>query len=116
MNKLRRMKYGIALLNPKQWLLLALVYNLVALACTIGVAIQQPWLGLKLHTRGTDAIYISASGGPSASLPPGATLTAIGTRDGGSWFVLQAQDLMEEPDVVSQYHEMETFFARQQSG
>lgn len=107
------MTYGSALLNPKRWLFFALVYNLLAMACTIGVAIQQPWLGLTLRPTNSGHIEVNSGQGPSALIPRGARLMAIGTPEGDSWILLQAQDLMEEPDVLVQYHDMEAFFARQ---
>lgn len=114
MTKLRPMKDGAALLNPKRWLLLALVYNLLAIACTVGVAIQQPWLGLELQVTGRDGIRIASSQGPSASIPKGAQLVAIASAKDAAAIPVQTQDLLEEPDVLARYPELEAFFARQQ--
>lgn len=113
MTKLHRMKYGSALLNPKPWLLLALVYNLLGIACTIGVAIQQPWLGLSLRPGSGGGIEVVSSQGPATRIPPGAMLSDIQTPGGGGWLALAAQDLMEEPDVLAQYSELDAFFERQ---
>jgi signal transduction histidine kinase len=108
------MTYGSALLNPKRWLLLALVYNLLAIAGTIGVAIQQPWLGLELRAAGGGSVQIVSSQGPSASVPKGAQLLAIADTHGSAAIPVQPQDLMEEPDVVARYPDLEAFFAQQQ--
>ncbi|WP_298211758.1 ATP-binding protein [Acidovorax sp.] len=101
---------------PSRWLFAAFAYTLAAVALAIGLAIQAPWLGLQLATDG-DLVRVESSQGPSASVPAGAALLAV---QGGAASAhqaaiqLQAIDLIEEPDVMGTYAQIDGFFQRQQ--
>lgn len=101
---------------PSLWLFAALAYTLAAVALAIGLAIQAPWLGLRLATDG-DLVRVESSQGPSASVPAGAALLAV---QGGAaaahqaTIQLKALDLIEEPDVMGSYAQIDGFFQRQQ--
>lgn len=97
---------------PSRWLVAALAYNLCAAALAIALALQTPWLGLQLRPLAdSDALEVVASTGPAAAVPPGARLSAI--AGAASAIALQAQDLVEEPDTLDSYADMDAFFARQ---
>ncbi|MBX9833748.1 MAG: histidine kinase, partial [Burkholderiaceae bacterium] len=101
---------------PSRWLFAAFAYSLAAVALTIGVSIQTPWLGLRLVALG-GAVQVQASQGPSAAIPVGATLLAlqgVEARSAEAEIFLQANDLIEEPDVMATYTQIDGFFARQQ--
>ena len=59
-------------------------------------------------------MHVQASEGPSAAIPAGAVLLSLRATTGGTAFPLEASDLMEEPDVLPSYAQMDAFFARQQ--
>ena len=98
---------------PSRWLWGALAYVLVALACAIALSLHAPWLGLRLVPVG-EQVRVQASEGPSAAIPAGAVLLSLRATAGGAGLSLQASDLMEEPDVLPSYAQMDAFFARQQ--
>ena len=98
---------------PSRWLLAAFAYTLIALAVAIALSLRTPWLGLRLVPVG-EQIHVQASQGPSATVPVGSILLALRATAGGQAFELQASDLMEEPDMLSSYAQMDAFFARQQ--
>lgn len=105
---------------PSRWLFAAFAYALVTAALTVGASLQTPWLGLTLApTEGK--VRVVASQGPSTAIPAGATLlglyadTDIGSAHSSAAEVpLQAEDLIEEPDVMGTYTQIDGFFARQQ--
>ncbi len=101
---------------PSRWLFAALAYAMATVALGIGLSIQAPWLGLRL-TAADGAVRVLASQGPSAAVPAGARLLALkgrGDRDEERVIALQAEDVIEEPDVMGSYAQMDGFFARQQ--
>lgn len=98
---------------PSRWLYAVLGYVLAAMALAIGLSLQAPWLGLQLVADGAQ-VRVLASQGPSAAVPAGAVLRSVRATDGGAALELQAADLLEEPDVLPSYAQMDAFFARQQ--
>lgn len=98
---------------PSRWLFAAFAYVLIAIALTIGLSLQPPWLGLRLSpTNADNAVRVDASLGPSAAIPAGARLHSV--HSGEATITLQAEDLIEEPDVMGTYAQIDGFFARQQ--
>ena len=87
---------------------------LVAIAVTL-VALAQPWLGLPLQTTGEGdaATVILAAEAPTANppIPKDARVLQLGA--GLQTLSLKATDLIEEPDFLDTYPEMDDFFARQ---
>ena len=98
---------------PSRWLLAAFAYTLLALAVTIALSLQAPWMGLQLVPLG-EQVQVQASQGPSAAIPAGAVLLSLRANAGGAALELQADDLMEEPDMLPSYAQLDAFFARQQ--
>lgn len=105
---------------PSRWLFAAFAYALAMAALTVGASLRMPWLGLSL-VPAAENVRVAASQGPSAAIPPGATLLALradmntGSASLASAEVaLQAEDLIEEPDVMGSYAQIDGFFARQQ--
>lgn len=99
---------------PSRWLFLAFAYALVAAACAIGIALQAPWLGLRLAAVG-DMVQVQHSQGPSSAVPARAVLHSIGPGTHASLpsVALRASDLIEEPDVLPEYAQLDSFYARQ---
>ena len=87
---------------PSRWLFAAFAYALFTAALTVGASLQTPWLGLTLAPT-EEKVRVVASQGPSTAVPAGAAEVP-----------LQAEDLIEEPDVMGTYAEIDGFFARQQ--
>ena len=100
-------------LKPANWLWLALAYNLVLMVLAVAQALQAPWLGLRLQADARGQIRVESAQGPAAAVPVGASLRGLSVEPGGIELVLQADDLMEEPDVVADYAQMDAFFTRQ---
>lgn len=103
------------LVRPSLALLtVAAVCVLTTVAVTL-VALAQPWLGLELRTagEGDKAVVLLASGAPTAQppIPKDARALQLGTATRN--IALQATDLIEEPDFLDTYGEMDDFFARQ---
>ncbi len=102
---------------PSRWFLAAFVYTLLALTVTIALSLQEPWMGLRLVPLSAGEsmqVQVQSSQGPSAVIPAGAVLLSMRATAGGAAIQLQADDLMEEPDVLGSYAKMDAFFARQQ--
>ena len=99
---------------PSLWLLAALIYVLAAVALAIGLSLQAPWLGLQLQPVDGQVRVVGSAHGPSAGVPAGAALLSVGTAD-GTTLELQAGDLIEEPDVLPSYAQIDGFLARQQA-
>lgn len=95
--------------------LAALVAVLVA-ALAMALAALQPSLGLQLAPRaGALAVVAVAPGSPAqaAGLGVGTRLLALGPAAGGSPLLLEAADLIEDPDRFDSYAEWHRFYARQ---
>lgn len=79
---------------------------------------NTPWLGLRLApaaaAEADPGIVVLAATGPASAIPAGAHLVAIASaKDPASAITLRASDLMEEPDVLADYTELNAFYARQ---
>ena len=105
---------------PSRWLFAAFAYALVTAALTVAASLQTPWLGLTLAAT-EEKVRVVASQGPSTAIPAGATLLALqagmhtgSAHPGAAEVPLQAEDLIEEPDVMGTYAQIDGFFARQQ--
>ncbi len=98
---------------PARRLLAILGFNLIALALAIGFALSLPWLGLTLQANENGSVSVMAASGPSAGIPAGARLLSLRAVGGGNAVPVIAGDLLEEPDMVADYVEMDAFFARQ---
>lgn len=87
---------------------------LVSIVLTLGIALGQPWLGLKLMAGDDGLVRIAAVAetGPAAALPVGAVLA---TLRGGSApsLPLVADDIIAEPDILGTYAKYESFLTRQ---
>lgn len=99
---------------PSLGLFAALIYVLAAVALAIGLSLQTPWIGLQLQPVDGQVRVVESSQGPSAAVPKGATLMSVGSVGDGTGLDLQASDLIEEPDVLPSYAQMDAFLARQQ--
>jgi signal transduction histidine kinase len=97
-------------------LALAMALLLAGGAAATQLALSPPWLGLTLELRPGEAApaspaphraVIAAARGPSAKIPVGASLVAVGG------IALDETDLIEEPDYFDTYPEMAAFFGRQ---
>ena len=105
------MDHSDAIRAPGRWLVAALFYALLCAVVTTVTALGQPWMGVGLKAQ-DDQVRLVSSEGPSAGIPAGTRLLAI-AAPGRTAIALQADDLLEEPDVVPGYVEMDGFFARQ---
>ncbi len=101
--------------TPTRWLVVAMVYCVVAAIAAIGLALQTPWLGLRLVAEPSGVVRVADSRGPGTDVPMGALLLALSRTDGGAYLPLEAQDVMEEPDILDTYTAIDRFFDRQQS-
>lgn len=100
--------------TPGRWLLSALLFAVGMAVLAVALSLQSPWLGLTLQPDAeADSLRVSAALGPAAAVPPGAVLVRLSSAGGGAPVDLQAQDLLEEPDVVADYAQMDAFFGRQ---
>ncbi len=100
---------------PSRWLFASLAYTLLAAALAIGVSLQMPWLGLRLAADVEQGrVFVADASGPSATVPRDAVLQALSApADSGLRLTLEAGDLIEEPDLLPGYAQMDAFFARQ---
>lgn len=99
--------------RPANWLFAALVFALALATLTITVATRPPWLGLTLHAADDGSVEVLRARGPSKDVPAGARLRSIAAHPDGVPVPVRADDLMEEPDVLADYDQMDAFFARQ---
>jgi signal transduction histidine kinase len=110
---LRYMQSSPSLTPPARRLLAILGFNLIFVALAIQLALQPPWLGLSLQSESDGGISIVKADVPAANIPAGARLLSLRPASTGDAMAIQASDLLEEPDVVNDYVEMDAFFARQ---
>lgn len=115
-------------LSPSALLSLAVASSLALAAVMLGLAMDQRWLGLRLTTAPNLAVPVQFEGlwieavaatGPAAeALPTGtgetvfATVVAIVTPE-GERFAIEPGDLLEEPDTLPLYDDIQAFFDRQ---
>lgn len=103
--------------RPARIMFAALLLVLGAVGLTIILVLDQPWLGLRLgapaDNPGVSVEHI-APDAPARALPPGARLLAIAAPDGSDALALQSDDLLDAPDTLDRYADMDRFFARQE--
>ncbi len=96
----------------------ALLLMLAAVAATVSIALDQPWLGLDLvapaEGPGLRVTHV-AQDAPARAVPERARLLALAAPDGSGAVALQPEDLIEEPDFLDRYTDVQRFFARQQA-
>jgi len=110
---LRAMQTSRSLTPPARRLLAILGFNLLLAALAVQLALHTPWLGLSLQPEPDGSIIIVKADAPAANIPAGARLLTLHSASKGDALATQASDLLEEPDVVPDYIEMDAFFARQ---
>ena len=95
---------------PAGWLLGIMAGAAALLAVFVWIASAQPWLGLRLAPEG-DGVAVThvAPGGPAdrAGIAVGDALIAVGGT------ALTATDVIEEPDVLPTYADLNAFRDRQ---
>ncbi|WP_223477015.1 ATP-binding protein [Oricola indica] len=114
-------------LAPALIVTVAAAAALVLAAIATFVAVDQPWLGLTLKAPqsgpGLEVADVSP-GGPATHLSRGAVIVRITGAEGGTIalkasapdggiMMLEAGDLVEEPDGVASYEALDRFFERQ---
>lgn len=92
--------------------LTALALGLLMAAITVALTLGQPWMGLRLAAspEGTAVVITAvAPTGPAAQAgaQPGAVLVAL------NGISLEADDLIEEPDMIESFDAFARFIARQ---
>lgn len=97
---------------PALWLSVALAFCLAGMALAIGLALQMPWLDLRLQAGADDGVIAVQS--RIAAMPAGARLLSI-AAPGQPAMALAAKDLLEDPGVLGTYADYESFLARQQA-
>lgn len=97
--------------TPARWLYGVLIGALATAVVALTLALDAPWLGLRLKA-GDGGLRVVSARGPSAEVPRGAQLVSIGVP-GQPPILLQPGDVMEEPDLVEDYVQMDAFFERQ---
>lgn len=96
--------------TPFTMLVFTALFGLAATLAATLVALDQPWLGLRLSVEeqsGLIRIDAVTANGPAASLAPGTLLTGVGGM------AIEAGDLVEEPDVAESYPALKRFLDRQ---
>lgn len=79
---------------------------------SVWIALAPPWLGLTMRAHPADGGVEIVAAPPGSSIPVGARAVALG--DGTErQLPLTSIDLIEEPDFLDRYEEMEVFFSRQ---
>lgn len=102
---------------PPQRLLLCLLAGAMLLAalCTI-TALQAPWLGISFAADApSDSLRITAlapSHPNNSVLSPGVRITGLASGQGKP-LSLPARVVLEDPDVLPSYHELEQFYQHQ---
>lgn len=84
--------------------------GLAAVSVALFISLSQPWLGFGLVVdteSGLVRIDEVAPNGPAQALIPGTSLARIGA------IAIEADDLVEEPDVAESYIALQRFFERQ---
>ncbi|WP_028605729.1 sensor histidine kinase [Ottowia thiooxydans] len=95
---------------PSLWLFAALAYCLVAMALAVGLSLKAPSMGLRLAAGPGDIVTIADS--QIEPIPVGARLISIASP-ARSALALNAEDVMEEPDMLPTYDRLDTFLSRQ---
>jgi signal transduction histidine kinase len=85
----------------------------LGMACA-WLILSQPWLGLQLEAHGEALIVVDANGPSKGAIPKGVTLVSIQGLDSPVPAVaLRGYDIVEEPDQVETYEELDGFIQRQ---
>lgn len=101
--------------TPRRILLAAVSIVLAGCLAAILYAVSQPSMGLRLVPYAAEgaevARHLRIAESPAGGPPVGALAVRLqGTHDAVD---LQARDLIEEPDFIDSYADMDAFFARQ---
>jgi hypothetical protein len=101
--------------TPRRILLVAVSLVVAGWIAAILYALSQPSMGLRLvpyAPEGSEVVSrLRVADGPAGGPPAGATALRLqGAQDSVD---LRAQDLIEEPDFIDTYPDMDAFFARQ---
>lgn len=98
---------------PTTLVAVALVIGLMVAGLVTHLALQPPWLGLKLgpNPQGNGAIVLAAKG-PGHAVPPGTVIVNI--AGGADSLALESFDLITEPDgMMGDYATYRRFLERQ---
>jgi signal transduction histidine kinase len=108
---------SIRLTRPSLVVQGAMLVCLAAIAATLSIVLSQPWLGLTLAgDADTNAVRIVAvdPSGPARIMTAPATLRAVASPDDSALAVtLETIDVIEEPDVLDTYAQIDRLMARQ---
>lgn len=113
LNTMMNMRPTHLLTTPARRLLAILAFNLAAVILALVLALASPWLGLTLQADPGGNIRVLTSQGPAISIPTGVRLLKARAETDVEFLTLADSDLIEEPDVVANYGEMDAFFERQ---
>jgi len=89
---------------------------LAAISLTLWIALSQPWLGIALKSGGETqpvAIISTHPSGPARALPLPARLVAVGNSGAAGPVEIEADDVIEEPDMFETYEQTGRFMQRQ---
>ncbi len=102
-------------MTPVLMLVAALLIAAVGVVVMLGLALGQPWVGLNLAASDDGGVVIVSAKpyGPNGSIPPGTRLVALAADPEADGIELVASDIVDEPDTLETFAEMEQFFARQ---
>lgn len=114
-------------LPPVVHIFVLVAFSLVLALLTVGTAMDQPYLGLRLKSdirtevsMPFDGIRIDsvlpgspADEMPNVGFPASITSLASLTDASGNTVTLSAEDLIEEPDILESYAAMHAFYTRQ---
>lgn len=100
--------------TPALYMLAVVGLCLAAVVMTLVTTLGQPWLGLKFREApdGSIRIVAVADGGPGAAVVTGSQAVSL-RGPGGAALTLEASDIIQEPDVLGTYAEVERFLRRQ---
>lgn len=99
-------------LTPAFAMIGVVLAGLLAAALVTHIAVSRPWLGLAISTDDAGVVrMVPTAGSPQLAMEPG-RMVAVRGDDGGA-LAVEAGDLIEEPDTLATYTEMQRFFARQ---
>lgn len=102
--------------TPALYMLGVVGLCLAAIVATLVLILSQPWLGLRFGETADGGVTIVdvAEGGPGAAIAPGTRLVSLRGAGGGA-VTLEASDIIDEPDVLGTYAEVERFLRRQET-
>ena len=99
-------------MQPGRILTLALIYLIGCTWLAVSLATHTPWLGLRLTADGS-TLRVAEASGPAAQVPIGARLLGVASVSAPGMMSLAAQDIVEEPDMVRTYEELDLYLKRQ---